>query len=65
MYGKYVSTLYLIVTTSGFFLEVVKFRTALILYGIDPTRCWKHSSEILLKWKHYAVAADLSVANPW
>ncbi len=23
------------------------FRTALILRGIDSTRCWKHSSEIL------------------
>ena len=25
------------------------FRTALILHGIDPTRCWKHSSEILVR----------------
>ncbi len=24
------------------------FRTALILHGIDSTRCWKHSSEILV-----------------
>jgi len=24
------------------------FRTALILCGIDSTRCWKHSSEILV-----------------
>ncbi len=24
------------------------FRTALIIHGIDSTRCWKHSSEILV-----------------
>ncbi len=31
-----------------FALSPFSFRTALILRGIDSTRCWKHSSEILV-----------------
>jgi len=37
------------------------FRTALILHGINSTRCWKHSSENVV----HAIAADLSAVHPW
>ncbi len=33
------------------------FRTALILRGIDSTRCWKHSSEILVHIDMIALAS--------
>ncbi len=66
--GKYSLTCYFIRYTllvSGW--TVFAFRTALILRGIDSTRCCKHSSEILsiLIWLHHAVAADLSAVHPW
>ncbi len=44
------------------------FKTALILHCIDSTRCWKHSSEILVHIdiiQHHAIAEDLSAAHPW
>ncbi len=37
-----------LVTIRYTLLVPVAFRTALILRGIDSTRCWKHSSEMLV-----------------
>ncbi len=34
-----------VLSLEGF--HVFAFRTALIICGIDSTKCWKHSSEIL------------------
>ena len=44
------------------FYLLVPCWTAFILRGIDSTKCWKHSSEILV---HADMMASLSATHPW